>query len=205
MDDFAKTVNPGTIPNPGGERPARISVFCRIALEDGCLSISGVEGPKPSGNCWGSSGQIDGNYRHRDPADDDARSAGYALGPDAFEWSTGWNAELWLDFLAAWKRWHLNDLRPGCEHQSADGWDKRPIDPDKPTTAYGRHFDGQQHDSWNLLGWVRPDEHPEGLLTRPCPTCGYKYGSAWMREEAPTDILDFLRSLPDSTEQPAWV
>lgn len=29
------------------------------------------------------------------------------------------------------------------------------------------------------LGFLRPDEHPEGLLEKPCPVCGYKYGSGW--------------------------
>ena len=32
--------------------------------------------------------------------------------------------------------------------------------PTKPTRSYGKHFEGQRHDSWNLLGWVRRDEHP---------------------------------------------
>jgi len=29
-------------------------------------------------------------------------------------------------------------------------------------------------------GWVKPEEHPEGLLCKPCPECGYKYGSRWL-------------------------
>lgn len=98
--------------------------------------------------------------------------------------------------VETWERWHLNDMRPGCEHQRAEGWGDRPIDPDKPTRAYGRHFEGQSHDSWNLLGWVRPDEHPDGLLTRPCPTCGYRYGTAWLHEDVPADVLDWLRRFP---------
>lgn len=53
--------------------------------------------------------------------------------------------------------------------------------------------------------WVRPEEHPKGLLCKPCPTCGYKYGSAWLREELPTEIVDFLMSLPDTDKTPAWV
>ena len=80
--------------------------------------------------------------------------------------------------LEIWKRWHLNGMRAGCEHQRAEGWDERPIDPAKPLDSYGLHFPGQKHSSWNMLIWVRRDEHPEGLLSYPCPTCGYKYGSA---------------------------
>lgn len=54
-------------------------------------------------------------------------------------------------------------------------------------------------------GWVTPAEHPEGLLTKPCSVCGYKYGSAWLKEEVPQEVVDFLASLPDSTITPAWV
>lgn len=55
------------------------------------------------------------------------------------------------------------------------------------------------------LGWLRPEEHPDGLLCRPCPVCGYKYGSAWKKEEVPQDVINWLFNLPDTTVQPAWV
>lgn len=54
-------------------------------------------------------------------------------------------------------------------------------------------------------GWVYPSEHPEGLLTKPCPECGYKYGSAWRKEDVPEEVLEFLRSLPSTDKTPAWV
>src|SRR6478735_2143194 len=37
------------------------------------------------------------------------------------------------------------------------------------------------------------------------PDGGYKYGSAWLREEVPQDVLDWLFSLPDADMTPAWV
>lgn len=49
-------------------------------------------------------------------------------------------------------------------------------------------------------GWVDYREHPEGLLSKPCPVCGYAYGSAWLHEEVPTDVLEFLRGLPDNAD-----
>ena len=55
------------------------------------------------------------------------------------------------------------------------------------------------------LGWLYPDEHPEGILTKPCPVCGYKYGSTWKTEQVPEDVLQFLYNLPDTTRLPAWV
>ncbi len=97
------------------------------------------------------------------------------------------------ELVAVWRRWHLNDMRAGCEHQREAEWDKQVIDPTKPADTYGRHFKGQTQDSWNLLGWVRPDEHPAGLLTKPCPTCGYRYGTAWKYEEVPDVVLAWLR------------
>ena len=66
-------------------------------------------------------------------------------------------------------------------------------------------------------GWVYPlesmkggahpgpgDCHPRGLLTKPCPTCGHKYGSAWLHAEVPDDVLEFLASLPDNWEAYPW-
>ena len=43
-----------------------------------------------------------------------------------------------------------------------------------------------------MLGWLKPEEHPEGLLCRPCPVCGYRYGTSWVREEVPQDVIDWL-------------
>ncbi len=53
--------------------------------------------------------------------------------------------------------------------------------------------------------WVYPKEHDKGILTKPCPICGYKYGSAWLKRAVPQDVLDWLFALPDTTTQPAWV
>lgn len=54
-------------------------------------------------------------------------------------------------------------------------------------------------------GWVYPREHPRGLLGRPCEVCGYRYGSAWLKEEVPAEVLAFLESLPETDKTPAWV
>jgi hypothetical protein len=34
---------------------------------------------------------------------------------------------------------------------------------------------------------------------------GYSYGSAWKFEAVPAGVLDFLRSLPDTDQNPAWI
>lgn len=144
------------------------------------LSICGVEGPLPNGDSRGSCGQC--NHDGEVP-------------PDATEVSP-FAAQL----LRVWERWHLNDMRPGCEHQRAEGWSERPIDPSKPLNIYGKHFEGQRSCSWNMLAWVLPSEHPDGLLTKPCPTCGYRYGTAWLYEPLPGDVIGFLEMLPDRSE-----
>ena len=53
--------------------------------------------------------------------------------------------------------------------------------------------------------WVHPYEHKDGILTKQCEVCGYSYGSAWLKETLPQEIIDYLRGLPETTLTPAWV
>lgn len=48
------------------------------------------------------------------------------------------------------------------------------------------------------------DGHPDGLLGKPCPICGYKYGSAWQFEEVPESVLKWLYELPYAEKRCAW-
>lgn len=73
-------------------------------------------------------------------------------------------------------------------------------------------YEPQKKYDWNngateekALGWLSPDEHPDGILGKPCPVCGYKYGTSWLKEDVPEDVLQFLYNLPDTTRKPAWV
>lgn len=36
------------------------------------------------------------------------------------------------------------------------------------------------HTEVKTLGWLKQSEHPDGILSKPCPVCGYKYGSSWV-------------------------
>lgn len=54
-------------------------------------------------------------------------------------------------------------------------------------------------------GWVRFDESELGILCKPCPMCGYKYGTAWQKEDVPKDVIDWLFVLPETTVRPEWV
>lgn len=102
------------------------------------------------------------------------------------------NNEAVTRLAALWDRWHLNDMRAGCEHQRALGWDKEPIDPSRPTTAYGR-FGRNSVNSWNLKAWL--PANLGGYLGRPCPECGYRCGTAWLHEDLPPEVAEELGAI----------
>lgn len=143
-----------------------------------------------------------------------------------------------------WERWHLNDMRPGCEHQrqsfdtskalelteykwskefyrmrckSSEGAlsleeysefqavaarvqavctaTKRPKYPSAEVQALlAAGWIEAGKTEHKLAGWVTEEEHPEGLLSKPCPVCGYKYGSAWLLEELPPEVVQEIES-----------
>ena len=180
-----KIVNPCTVAMQCGRATYNVNAYAEITYKDGKLSIHGVVGPLPSGNCRGSAGQCQDEIRSGNPA-------------------AGWTREMLGRFCDVWNEWHLNDLRPYCEHQKALGWDK--IARKKVEI---RHISANAWSpnttSTELLGWLRPSEHPDGLLCKPCPVCGYEYGTAWKTDPIPQDVIDFLESLPESKRKPAWV
>lgn len=182
-------------------RGRRMSIYVHIEIKEGNLSITGVEGPLPSGNCLGGCGQIDGNYDHADKSQNDSRTD-KPIKASNISYAPGWNAAQWLKLLDIWSQWHLNDMSPACEHQRALGWMDEKIDPDRPAMDYGKFYPGQSQDSWNLKMWAYP---PHGHLTEPCPVCGYKMGTAWLKRELPVEVKKFLFDLPESDKNPAWV
>lgn len=253
MKPFTKIIHPGRAPD--GE------VFCKIEFDGGKLSITGVIGPKHNGDSTGGCGQIDMGFHHRNQSHNDKRTS-KPVTTGQMRFSPGWTADEWLDFLDYWHTWHLNDMRPGCEHQVGPDWDssrevtlyyfrltdeaqqairnakKRaegciksggtfsPLPsetilanlPDKITratpeapeqyTANGPQYPGDHYNKASEVktaGWVHPEEHPDGLLCKPCPVCGYKYGSEWRNQEVPEGVLSWLAGLPSTDIQPAWV
>lgn len=71
-----------------------------ISFKESRLSIVGTS---PA-----MSGQIKEYLESLDPKD-------YRLCPD-------WTEEMYRRLLDIWERWHLNDMRAGCSHQRAMGW-----------------------------------------------------------------------------------
>jgi len=45
------------------------------------------------------------------------------------------------------------------------------------------------------LGWLYEKQHPDGLLRRPCPVCGYKYGTAWHYRAIPETDLNRIKEI----------
>jgi hypothetical protein len=86
----------------GTERP----VFVKVNWDGRRLSITGVEGPRNDGNCYGGCGQI---------RLDESRPA------------RGWHAEDVSRLRQVWERWHLNDMRAGCAHQREANWNNARI------------------------------------------------------------------------------
>lgn len=54
-----------------------------------------------------------------------------------------------------------------------------------------------------MLGWLSEADHPEGILSKPCPVCGYKYGSAWKYFPIPEDDEKIILHLLKTGEVPA--
>ncbi len=95
-----------------------------------------------------------------------------------------------------WNRWHLNDLRACCPHQRALGWHIKAGEIVEYLDLYGRR-------KTSPVGFLREDVHSCGLLCKPCPVCGYEYGSAWKREELPPkigDAIDYLKTKIEAGE-----
>ena len=64
---------------------------------------------------------------------------------------------------------------------------------------------GHPNVEYRTRGWIRHKEHELGFLGRKCPVCGYEYGSAWIKEDVPREVVDWLFALPDARKRPAWV
>lgn len=157
-------------------------VFIKIEYTGERLSITGVINPTPKGNAY-SAGQILDVLLD---SDNDLKD--------------NWTPEMIHNLYMAWKNWHLNDLRAGCKHQRDLKWEDVRIDPKElPHTIANRDERGI------LAIWISEKEHTKGLLSKPCPVCGYEYGTKWLFEEVPEDVIEFLFSLPETQIQPAWI
>lgn len=89
--------------------------------------------------------------------------------------------------LDTWDRWHLNHLRPECEHQRAEGW--RDLAKEEATLYHWRLNSDAEKTVRDAL------KAAEVKLRAACDVCGYRYGSEWRREDVPAEIIEKLRAL----------
>ena len=102
-------------------------------------------------------------------------------------YAKGWTPSMVNRFLDIWNRWHLNDMNAGTPEQMefVRNYRKNHARP-----SYDELCDALKNAG--LYEIVQAD----GTL--------YKYGHAWLFEPVPTDVLQFLDSLPVSDKTPAW-
>jgi len=223
------------------------NAYVKITYEEGKLSLVGVVGPRSGGNCYGSAGQCVDEIRNGEPTED-------------------WTKEMLEKLCDIWDEWHLNDMRPYCEHQKELGWRKlasetitlyhyklkREVSEQKDQIerqalealrngkifiatdeqivyvnlknfldAYNEIKEGSELAKYyepyksclgtpaeeiKTRGWVTyGEESDKGLLCKPCPVCGYKYGTSWLKEEVPQEVIDWLFALPKTKTIPAWI
>jgi hypothetical protein len=220
MKNFKKEVYIGRLKDDH-----RYHVFVKIEYNNKRLSITGEETTKNK-KYFRSSGQI-------------------TLDPNEIEFAPGWNKEKVERLENIWNKWHLNDMRTGCEHQRKNWnfdkeieivdftWSKKFNDMRK--RAEDGLMSEQEYNEYkqlvpnvfeatvnttrhrwmspiicgllykkliritgtrtNQVRWVHQDEHPDGLLCKPCEICGYKYGTKWIHEDVPEEILQELMEM----------
>lgn len=89
-------------------------------------------------------------------------------------------------FADMWKRWHLNDMRAGSPAQ------------EDFLRAHKAEFPGYltSYYDWAVSLLTKNDLHPD------YNHYNYTYGSAWLHEEVPEDILEYFASFPDRDDHP---
>lgn len=102
----------------------------------------------------------------------------------------GWDEEMVKKFQTVWNRWHLNDLNAGTPKQEAF---LRGLEDRNGGIGYEKAVEALKeagiYEDADFIHEGRP----------------YRYGSSWLKEEVPADVLEWLQSLPESAVKPAWV
>ena len=111
---------------------------------------------------------------------------------DITDYALGWSPELVQEFREVWNRWHLNDLKAGSPAQEQYLRD-HPVNAVYPESHYDKASKALEEAGLN------PDP---GYLHEGRP---YKYGTRWLREEVPAEVLEWLRGLPPAISTPAWI
>lgn len=92
-----------------------------------------------------------------------------------------------------WDRWHLNGMRPGSPNQ--EDW--------KRANPYDRDRHGHDHYAWVTGALTQAGLNPDPNFAR-ADGKPYRYGSAWLYEEVPADVLEWLYHLPPAVTDHQW-
>ena len=84
-------------------------VYIVITDERGYLSFTGVQAPIHGGNANGGCGQINMEYNHRNPAENDTRYSTPIM-PDELRFSKDWDVDTWYSLLHLWHEYHLKKV-----------------------------------------------------------------------------------------------
>ncbi len=109
-------------------------------------------------------------------------SCGQCTGFQISEPAPGWTPEMLETFRGYWNRWHLNDMTAGTPAQMEELR--------RHACASSDHYT-----------WAKETLKAAGLE----PDKGYSYGSKWLLEEVPQEVLEWLAALPETDITPAWV
>lgn len=102
----------------------------------------------------------------------------------------GWDEEMVKKFQTVWNRWHLNDLNAGTPKQESF---LRELEDRNGGIGYEKAVEAlKEAGIYEDADFIHEDKP-------------YRYGSAWLKEEVPADVLEWLQSLPESAVKPAWV
>ena len=103
------------------------------------------------------------------------------------KYAKGWNPSMVNRFLEIWGRWHLNDMNAGTPVQM------------EFVRNYRKNHARASYDE--LCGALENAGLYEVIRA---DGTSYKYGHGLLFEAVPTDVLQFLDSLPVSDKVPAW-
>ena len=176
MESFTKVVRIGTMLPPWRKVP--YSIFCEIKF------VNGADGNKLS--ITGVEGPTAGGNCVGSCGQIEMHLKDEL---DKITPAPGWDAAKIEQFFKVWDRWHLNDMKAGSAVQEQYLRDN-PID--KSEYQYPKSYFDAATKALKAAG-LNPD------------ASGYKYGHAWKREDVPDEVIEFLKSLPDTDKKPAWV
>lgn len=147
-----------------------------------------------------------------------------------------------LRIVEIWRKYHLNDMHPECEHQRKLGWNDSALEevnndeyiliPDirsrkddienaamealkthgvssiseedrkiinlpvltRTPEVCGKDFYRLYKAEKVLRGHLSFEKDSRGLIGKPCPVCGYKYGHAWQYMPIPAEIIEEVKN-----------